>query len=398
MFHKIRNKSKDFKEPCYIDSKKNEYEFLKSGLVQIFKKFNSCSEELITENVRIYIDGTPRYDLHGLLKNDIPDRFEDIKTWCENIFEGHNFLILINKAEKWNDLLAQKFSSEFHDINSEIDKTPVHLEATYFIGNSKYTPFGAHIDDISDAFHYNLGPDRREMILWDRETYIKSRGSNAPLQNPENLIEYGNRFPIDCMQKFFLPARNYYHVGVNNSFNISFALAFIKYDIKEYMQQSILMKAKELGIEYKKVENYIEEHIYKGELKAEGLGYDLGRFSIGEAITENVMNLISKGGFREAPFANDNIDDIDEKIKIVRKVPFQAYTLSKGNQIFVFVRGTKIQLPKKSEFLLLINKINSNIELKFGDLIKESELPKEIIWKLISLFYKYNLIELKRNE
>src|SRR5699024_2425414 len=139
LYNQLLQETNNLQKSSYFRMDVTERLFLQESLLNIFKDINNRQD--ILSSMRIYINGEllGENDVCKIgLFNQVPETFKGFKKWAKKVFGDNEFLILINKAEIFHDPIASHFSEKFQDINDSIEGSPVHLEGTYFIGNSKY--------------------------------------------------------------------------------------------------------------------------------------------------------------------------------------------------------------------------------------------------------------------
>ncbi|GGD29585.1 hypothetical protein [Pontibacillus salipaludis] len=358
------------------------------------------SNDSYKKSLRIYVDGEAREDLTEYILNNPPSSFSELEKWGEEKFKDQDFLVILNRVEKWNDSIVTWCDDLFKDAKGQINDELLHLEVTYFIGNTTYTPFGVHIDEISDALHLNLGPHNRYMYLWDPEVYKKLRGSSLPLTNPDNnFLAHSNRHLIQPDNWFFLPASKYYHIGENNDFTVSLAIALIKYDEDTLLQKICSSNKQESNIDL----SIIVKRVLEEEFHREDGIIPLREISQStedqiKEVTKYILRIRSNLGFRVPTNTNTNDASVLsnwEYNSYSINQPFKILTLETDEEINLFARGNTISLIKNNSVIEIVRQLNlgKNINAaylreQFGDYLSEKSF-----YSIISNLYKCGVIQ-----
>lgn len=188
-------------------------------------------------HLRLFVeDIDPKYKAVTFLQDNLPKEGEEFTDWLIRLFGERKFGIIINRVEKWSD----SFLECTLPIIDELSKTfPYHsysYELTLFIGNYAFTPFGVHRDGANErTLHFNLGPDDREMLLWDKKDFIKLTGS-------ENIYFDPQRISKDCTRRFnispfdvFVLKGDEFHIGHNKGFSVGLAIAIQQFGKERYL-------------------------------------------------------------------------------------------------------------------------------------------------------------------
>ncbi|MFJ7941155.1 hypothetical protein ACIQYG_22075 [Peribacillus sp. NPDC096622] len=360
-------------------------------------------------SLRIYVNGEAREDLEEQVLKSVPNSFSDLEQWGKDTFDNQDYLIILNRVEKWYDPIVKWCGELFQDSKGIIDERLLHLEVTYFIGNTTYTPFGVHIDEISDALHLNLGPNKRYMHLWEPDIYRKVRGSLLPLHNPGgHVLEYAKHYQINPNHWFFLPASKYFHIGENTDFSVSLALALIKYDEDTIIKRSL----KESSLSYNENTPIDVASLLKCIINEEANSEDgvipyskLSKLNneVEEKVIEYIFRIRSNLGFK-VPTTQGSLEFINinkwknSSFSLVN--PFKLIVLEKSEKIHLFARGNMISISKNETVLELIRTINLGKEVETNTLIRlfGDRLSESTLYYLIERLYKCEVIEVSTFE
>lgn len=371
-------KTSYFREPYYFSNDDNEINYLSRCLVELLQLFTNANINL-NRYIRFYRNGSlENVDrFRQLLKNSKIETFEDIeKTFNEN--NNTTFSIVINRTEELSTELSYYVTKKFKENSNYFSNNDILLESTYFISNYTYTPFGIHIDDISNALHFNLTSKSREMILWENKYF---EGINLEKVEEIQCVEkYGKSYIIDNQKSFFLPAQTYYHVGKNKGFNISFAVAFIKYPTKELLKRVIEHNSDYISENYTISKNEVidTQFLYKKyQMKYESNNY-----------------------LRGIATKNESAFEISDNMKFKKYAEFKIiWCKDKNGNIFIFIRGHELVLKYNIIYELIFEYINSNDVISVVNLRDSisKNIPDDTYIAILQLLYKYNFIEVSND-
>ena len=119
------------------------------------------------------------------LTQNPPKENEDIIDYCKRIFDKR-FGIIMNNNEAFSEQLATRVLKMMSPLFEIAGIPPLGNEITVFIGNYRWTPLGIHKDHTGEnVLHFHLGPGRKQMYIWEDETYEKIVGKN--ILNNKNI-------------------------------------------------------------------------------------------------------------------------------------------------------------------------------------------------------------------
>ena len=118
-----------------------------------------------------------------------------------------------------------------------------------FIGNYPISPIGIHIDkNLSNVLHFHLGPNDKEMILWDKSTYKKIIGHELESYDPFLYKEFGQTYNLTKNCIFNLPANDFFHVGCNSGLSIGITIGFMKLTNEQFIENALFEYIQDLGL------------------------------------------------------------------------------------------------------------------------------------------------------
>lgn len=342
-------------------------------------------------NLRVYIDAGLRHDWELRVLQNPPGESETVYQWVDRIFGNEKFCIAINNAEKFNDKLTQRCASFYQEYVRENSIPGPGIDMGVFMGNYGYTPFGVHHDGTGvTILHCHLGPNPKDLYMWDNDWYKEHTGSLDSNFDPESLLPYGEKFTLTPGSIFFMPEK--YHVGYNKDFSIDLTFGVSDISTSDLFEKALvqstkyLVKPKVFTHRTIPVDDVLADNFIADEFD----GVDLETY-VAEAVDDFKLSIRSNGGF-ECPPVYDTID-IDDKELIFRKVclnkPFRLLLKNKDEKyLIVFVRRNRIMVRFSQAICDLVAKINEGDPIDVGALLStcKGRLSEAAVLTLIRTF------------
>jgi hypothetical protein len=410
-YQELQASTNDFIEPASLKNQLDIADVYDAPFRTLLSMAESRgTDDSYRNSLRIYVNGESREDLEEDILLNPPHSFDEIEEWGRTTFKGQDFLVVMNRVEKWYSPIVKWCGHLFEDADGQLNDELLHLEVTYFIGNTTYTPFGIHIDDISEALHLNLGPNERYMYLWEPETYKKARGSYEPFINPSpRIFNHSQKNIIKKDNWFFLPASKYFHVGENTDFSISLAVAMIRLDEHELLKRAVELAqipfedASE-SIDVKSIIKQTTEVVRNHKNGIIPLT-EIGSFNHPAelALVQYALRIRSNLGFRISAGATDKAFpelSVWRESSISLHTPFKLFVLEKEQEVDVFAGGHMISLVKHGAILNIIEKFNGECSLSVMELIETflNDINEDSIYLLCKTLYKCGVLGVKMNE
>ncbi|WP_213989201.1 hypothetical protein [Sodalis sp. dw_96] len=359
-------------------------------LFELFENMSNEAERAISGFLRVYIDGmlSPKHE-NNLLYT-LPKKDESFKDYLTRATEGHKASIVINGAEQWSETLARLAVRISKPILEAQGATRSTVEATLFMGNYGYTPFGIHIDDpFTSVIHCHCGPAVKTMTLFSIEEFHKINGPRKNCFDPSSLIPLGQTFSIKQGDIFLLPS-HYYHVGHTDGFSIGIAIAISKYPGPSTAQQIL---------QHAIVENDFFGSIDQLIDRAENLDLSLATW-LRTASMKQDAKATSQARLRYSPRGFHDQNMISKDALWLPNPDFPMTFLGQVRHNIIFVRGHQIHLKKSSLTDDLVEKIPDR-PFSIKDLYKimKKRISLSAIENLIShLVYLGGLVPAEKNE
>ncbi|OPC39842.1 hypothetical protein [Elizabethkingia anophelis] len=399
--------NRDFTETCVIKNAIDStmLDELNAGIMEVLR--NRLVLKDINDGFRVYIEGIEqKEDYLNELCLTPPNKDDDITSYTSRIFDK-KFGFIINSGERHSDYISKNILKAITPLIGLKGLPPLGLEITIFIGNYGWTPLGIHQDHRGEnVIHFHLGPGSKQMYIWDEDTYKELTDLKHNNTDITPLLPYAKEFSFGMGDLYYMPW-NKFHVGNTEELSIGITLWFNNPSKRKYLNKMI-------GSFYKYFVKYGDEIIgnkfnllenSRGSAKdiieifeldskvLNGSVVDFFRFLIGEFN----HNLVSNGGWQTTPLSQSqkngfNVDEnyntiSDQKIESDSNFPI-LYKI-KGEELIVYVRGSKFQVKYFSDLVDLIDEINDQevIDIKIYLSTKTIDIPQEAILYFLALIY-----------
>jgi hypothetical protein len=280
---------------------------------------------------------------------------ESIKEWGIRIFNGQEFILVINCVERFSDSLSNRFADLMSPRLKNLQSDEISYRITLFIGNSGFTPFGAHIDVPGlNVTHFHLGPGSKSMYLWDADTFQNlTQSKEKHCHRYEQYIPEGKTHELKQGDVLFFPADKYYHVGEYHDFSIAATVGVIKEN-----PQSLFSKALNLWKEDNAPN--INRTIQAGETSSSELSHHIPN----EIRSQSIQNILEEYKYKKASNAFMYNRPVLKKL-IPLFIIGKELQLNPSFQIIVkdeiaYARGRKWNFPLNSESRQLLLQLIEN--------------------------------------
>lgn len=407
----------NFTEPCIIKNAldNNLIDILNKGVMEVLK--SRLNLEHIRDGFRTYIEGEQQNDEYALaLCKTPPLANENITEFTKRIFDK-KFGLIINNGEKHSEIISEKIQNAVQPLLNKIGLPITGFEITLFIGNYGWTPLGIHQDHPGEnVIHFHLGPGKKTMYTWDEEKYDELTGGKFNNMEIEPIVKHSKEFPFHQGDIYYMPWDKY-HVGYSDELSVGITLWFnnpTKQNFAKKIVRSFVNQfANESDTEMRKI-IIPPEHNY---LKNKNSFTDLiSALKIDDEIlnssTKNFLKhiykdfkfcIMSNGGWQTPPLSRFIIEKYDvndfkhlSKSKIKSKENFKLQYYTKKDILFVFVRGTKIEMKYHEKLETIIKNINTHNTYLVKKILEDlsKEWPIEAGLYFLSELYNYRGIEI----
>lgn len=359
---------------------------------------------------RVYVDGNK---LDGTqLETDIfphpPAQDEHMENWIERMFQDKKFGMIINGGEKFSNDLAQRLAIYAAPLLEKMGIPLNGLHSTIFIGNYGMTPLGIHQDHIgANVIHFHLGPGGKIMYNWEEQQFKQLLNGRKKKDVPvEELIPHATQFPFGKGDIYFMPW-NQFHIGQANEFSIGVTLWFDNH-VRKLVLNNLFESWK---IQYMNMGDLTITSPEKDLSNLKGLEDISAVLKMGDTLKkkkfpdflkaiyeECMLTLFSNAGWSMRPLSleeefnyNENEFEVLDNKTVKLVFPFSIYYkhLPEEGKLYIFARGSKIELNYHAEIVALLDKLNEGQALSVTGIVEQifKELPVEVALYVLSLLY-----------
>jgi len=396
-------KNQNFTETCVFKDaiSPQMVEILHKGVMEVLRE--RLTHKQYNDGFRIYLDGVEQDDdYYKNLAINPPKETEDILQYAQRTFDK-KFGIIINFGEKHSDLIAENIRIAVAPLIELVGLPPLGLEITIFIGDYGWTPLGIHQDHRGEnVLHFHLGPGGKKMYTWEDKKYKELSSGKFNNKDIEPLLEHAKEYPFEAGDLYYMPWFKH-HVGYTGELSVGVTLWFnnpTKYSYANQILNSIknqyLQKAKDI---IPNQMDYIESDDALNEMMSIlKIDNNLMNSSFADVLKhtqeEFKYSLMSNGGWQNVPLSLDlkkqfKVDAFEELRgrTMVSKAPFQILYKQDNNELFVYVRGSKIRLKYFKELVDIIEALNSHKVIEIDELLSafSAEFPPSAGLYFISL-------------
>ncbi|MBD8511941.1 hypothetical protein IFO68_04480 [Photobacterium sp. CAU 1568] len=336
---------------------------------------------------RLYIEGKENQAEEKRFIGEEREASESIEQFFMRVSEGKKFGIVINGVQQWSDDISRFAAKVFKPLVERYGYSCASVEATLFMGNYGYTPFGIHVDDpYTHVVHFHLGPAAKSMTLFEPELFHQLNGPEKNCYQPEDLISYGDTYEISAGSMFLLPA-NYYHVGNTQSFSIGLALSISK-NPESAITQFLLYDA-------------VNDNRFAGDVHEVIERLEISQITLAEWMSERLedhcLRNKSQKGLRYS-FIEREVPEFENNTVFLLDPDFSIEFADNGEKIRVFCRGNKIKLSSENQFIGFLQCLTSQKDTFTIRKLYEyfnGEVNMDTITFLIALFYSFGVIHIR---
>lgn len=277
-WNKLKEDSNQFQNPTHYSS-----DFLYTGgleeAIRDILRLYAMNQEVRASSplLRLFVENRVT-DLQQYFNQDTCIQTdENIQQWANRIFEKKKYVIVVDCIERFSESLSSRFARLMTPYFSSRSPEEVSNRITLFIGNSGFTPFGAHIDVPGlNVTHFHLGPGSKSLTLWEESQFkALTKSQEKHCYDYKKYLTQGEKYELQKGDVFFFPADKYYHVGEYHEFSIAAAVG-----IKEESSSSLYQKA--MSIWDEDIVPLIDKTIPSQKI---------GSFQLSEQIPKSIQNI-----------------------------------------------------------------------------------------------------------
>ncbi|WP_294296740.1 hypothetical protein [uncultured Chryseobacterium sp.] len=408
--------NKNFTQTCVIkdvipqDLIKKLKEAVTDGLINRFRTKDH-------DGFRLYFPsqgkGKENADFIEELYKNPPFENEEITEYCNRMFK-EKFGLIINFLERHSNFISKELRIITEPLLEIIGIPATGVDVTVFIGNYGWTPLGIHQDHQGEnVLHFHLGPGDKTMYIWDQEKYKDLTGTKHNNFEIEPLLEHAEKYGFGTGDLFFMPWDKFHigksdelSIGVTFWFNNPSKVKFFDRILNTLYTDYVDVNKEIIGPQHNFLENNqtfdeflsilkIDEDILNGSAR-DFFRYFYNEFKYG---------LVSNAGWQAPPQSREKEDKynvenyefllekeiyVNEPFKMIYKVD------EVKDQLFLYVRGTKIEMRYHPELLNIVDHLNTHKVWKVSELLKdlENEWPIEAGLYFLSMIYDKKGVEI----
>ena len=366
---------------------------------------NKAIDEKAFVNFRIWLNGNEESSNAALLLKKI-EAEDNLESWGDKVFHGKKYCILISRLEQFADDICASLSLFLSPILEDIGNSFSGNTITVLLGNYGFTPAGIHRDPGENSiFHFNLGPNEKEILIWDRKDFLESTGSEEAYKYPEKIRHISRNFCLKPNDLFILPP-NEYHIGFTPKFAVD-VVAVISNDsnkkITELVYNSLIEDNLARCINDYEIDRIkcVEPDDYQSSIQ---------HVAINKLLKNNTFESVLKKQLQDLYFSKRSnawwsfpptLSEIETSNLLAKKIqlnyPFPILIYANENQLKIFMRGRELITKLDPTVVDLVEKINTNIVLPVEALVQEfSEkgLKSEFVVEFIQAAIQYKSIRI----
>lgn len=346
--------------------------------------------------LRIYVDGKQAIkETTNFFRNPLK-KDETLEDFTHRIFEGQSYGIIINQMTKFHPDLGKKLAPLYQGITEKLGVDWIDLSATAFIGDYGYTPFGVHYDGPGvSVMHFHLGPGKKVMTLWDQETFEEKTGSRLHYAYPEKILPHGTNYEIETNDTFYL-CEGPFHIGNTVEHSMAVTVIIKPITVQDWVSTALTeMNSDSFNPEVLEgYESNLEEVFNQGVLHAKPEELPFGQL-VRAAMEDYQLSFKSNCGFTPPRWSDEKTYENLATQRVQSVKPFQMYYKAlKDNQVRLYFRRNKQNLPEANIVTPIIEQLNAGEVLEVGKILEQHSTSKEYLSELFTSLLNHQAIEL----
>lgn len=391
----LLEKTNHLTEACLIKNSVTPQFFNEQDLKYILQQI-PLKQGLGELGLRVFVrSGQESKEMTEMYQNPIQPS-ESVEKFTKRIFKQQPFGIVLNRSTKFHPNLCKSLAYLYEGITKKFEIEWLHLNATLFVGNYGYTPFGVHNDgEALSVIHFHQGPGTKKMTLWNENTFVEKTGSRLHYCYPEKILADGTTYEIEAHDTFFLPEGSF-HIGNTEDFSIALAVVIKGISVKSWLSSAL----NEIQTEFFSPEVLASydtdlETILQNGLIASGLESQSLSGWVAGAMEDYQLSIKSNCGFKPPRWSDNKAfpDLAQQSIQIVN--PFQLYYKSlPDNQVRLYYRRNKQNFAHANLLLPLLEQLNAKETLEVGKVLEQHPSDKDFLLDFFTLLLNHQAIEL----
>ncbi|HAS39794.1 MAG TPA: hypothetical protein DCS93_04915 [Microscillaceae bacterium] len=346
--------------------------------------------------LRVYVgSGQQVTEMVEIYRNPIQPE-ETLRQFTQRIFGESSFGLIVNRATKYHIDLAKRLAPLYQGIKEKLGVEWIDLNATLFVGNYGYTPFGVHYDgEAKSVIHFHQGPGKKLMTLWDDETFEGKTGSRIHYPYPEKILPYGTTYEIEANDTFFLP-EGPFHIGNTEEFSMALTVVIKGISVKDWLTNALAeMNTDSFNPEVLAgYETDVDEVFAQGVIESTVSDLPFNNL-VKTAMEDYQLSLKSNCGFKPPRWSDEKTYEnlATQRIQLVQ--PFQMYHKAlKDNQVRLYFRRNKQNFAEAKTIVPMIEQLNNGDVLEVGKVLEQHTYNKDYLTEFFTLLLNHQAIEL----
>lgn len=391
----LLDESNNMTEACLLKNTVPPEFFNEQDLVNIFQQIPQ-RQSFAEPGLRVFVGrGQQPKEFVEFFRNPI-EPHESLQDFTQRLFADQTYGIVLNRATKFHPDLGKRLAPLYQGITEYLGVPWIDLNATIFVGNYGYTPFGVHYDgEAKSVIHFHQGPGKKLMTLWDEETFEEQTGSRLHYCEPEKILPYGTTCQIEAHDTFYLP-EGPFHIGNTEEFSMALTVVIKGISVKEWLSNALAeMNSESFDPEVlASYESDIDE-VFESGLVDAGVNQQAFGSWVKVALEDYQLSLKSNCGFKPARWSNEQTfsELVTQRVQMV--APFQIYHKAlKNGQVRLYYRRNKRNFAHASLLLPLVEKLNAGEPIEVAQIIAQHAEQKDFLLDFFTLLLNHQAIEL----
>lgn len=369
--------------------------FNEQDLTQIFQKIPS-KQGFGEPGLRVFVGkGQRPKEFVEFFRNPMQVN-ETLQGFMSRLFNNAPFGVVLNRTTKFHPDLGRRLAPLYQGIVEKLGIDWIDLNATLFVGNYGYTPFGVHYDgEAKSVIHFHQGPGTKKMTLWNEDTFVEKTGSRLHYCHPEKILSDGTTYEIEAHDTFFLP-EGPFHIGNTEDFSIALTVVIKGISVKDWLSNALAeIQAESFNPEILAGYDTDLEEVLQNGLIEPGLQNQSLNGWVAGAMEDYQLSIKSNCGFKPPRWSDEKTfpDLGQQSIQIVN--PFQLYYKHlSDNHLRLYYRRNKQNFAQANVLIPLIEQLNTKEILEVGKVLAQHPSDKDFLLDFFTLLLNHQAIEL----
>lgn len=368
----------------------SEIEELLQALRTVWSEFAAAGKP--NQGLKVFIEQSlDQSAMNEVIKNPLEDGDADLEAWCNRIFDGKRFGMIINKIESYSNRVSEIMGKVTLPLLKEAGLPLEGLSWLSFMGNYGVTPFGIHKEvEGEEGILFHLGPAPKKFYIWDTNEYLKLSGGSHTFPLTDELLASSSSFELQPGDAFFIPHHTY-HVANTDEFSISVVLDYTNPKESHFLDKILRQILDEQGRDEggKVMEAF---PLGANEDKVRSLSHSLQSNDVFEKVVKKYLHVLESNAGIRTPSKRIAAQNFGREDMMRLKEPFQiVYTPSE-----MFVRGHVLQPLQHHHMQTIVSNWNNGKAYSLEELaeILSPELSEMEVMQFLFLMISTDAFDL----